>query len=124
MLVIIPPNRPAQVLLGLIFGANFTPPTSAPNMNAPISVATTEARIQKKYSNSTLNLNQTIEIHDKSTSRLPNKLLATTLNFLIKKVKITNNTAKKGRCMAEKSVYKKIPKISVIRKTIMSVPIL
>ena len=124
MLVIIPPNRPAQVLLGLIFGANFTPPISAPNMNAPISVATTEARIQKKYSNSTLNLNQTIEIHDKSTSRLPNKLLATTLNFLIKKVKITSKTTKKGRCRAEKAGSKKIPKINVIKKTIMAGPIL
>ena len=124
MLVNLRPNRPAQVLLGLIFGANFTPPTSVPNMNAPISVATTEAKTQEKYSNSTLNLNQTIEIHDNSTSRLPNTLLATTLNFLIKKVKITNNATKKGRCRAEKAGSKKTPKLSVIKKTIMAGPIL
>ena len=48
MLVIIPPNRPAQVLLGLIFGANYTPPTSVPNMNAPKSVATREPKTQQK----------------------------------------------------------------------------
>ena len=75
MLVIIPPNRPAQVLFGLIFGANFTPPTSAPNMNAPISVATTEARIQKKYSNSLEAFKKATDINPKFWQAINNQAL-------------------------------------------------